>query len=483
MNTQTNSSPPNILLITTDQQRWDTIHAAGNGSIFTPHLNWLHDTGIHFSRAYTDCPVCMPARATIMTGMPGYRHGAVGNTHSEPMRGRTTLPEILTRAGYETRAQGKMHFHPMRKKFGFETMELSHDYYRRQLQTDPDRMGARHGVGQNEMEPVIGSVDENHTLTRWVINRSIDFLETRDEERPFFLWTSISKPHPPFDPSRKFWDLYREMEMPEAIRGDWSESWEHIPPGFLQPTAHLNNVYRFSPQQLENIRRAYYACITEIDTNLGLLFTALRELGLFENTLILFTSDHGEMLGDHNMGGKSTFLEGSAHIPLIMRPPGEWDQEPSRGTVCDSLVTLQDILPTCLEAAGLTGQLPEWANGRSLMGLPKGAPGRERIFGQCGDIFGVIEQDWKYLCLNDGESELLFNLAKDPEERVNRAKEEAGRCRRMQAALVEELEAAGSEAVADGQLVRKAPKSVEDVRRWSLWPGFHRNDSETDLLH
>ena len=250
-------SRPNILLITTDQQRFDTLHAAGNGHIFTPHLNWLCDTGIRYSRAYTDCPVCMPARATVMTGVPGYRHGATGNVNVEPMRGRATIASLLTAAGYETRAQGKMHFNPMRAKFGFETMELAHDYYRQRNKTDPGHCGAQHGRGQNEMEPVLGSVDENQTLTRWVVDRSIDFLETRDPERPFFLWTSISKPHPPFDPSPKFWELYRDMPMPEPVRGDWSADWRNIPPGFLESTAYLNSAFRFSPAQMAQIRRAY----------------------------------------------------------------------------------------------------------------------------------------------------------------------------------------------------------------------------------
>ena len=476
---------PNILLITTDQQRFDTIHAAGNHHIFTPHLNWLCDTGIRFSRAYSDCPVCMPARATLMTGVPGYRHGAVGNDRLEPIRGRATLPGLLTAAGYQTRAQGKMHFQPMRAKYGFETMELAHDYYRQRRQTAPFLTGAQHGQGQNEMEPVIGSVDENHTLTRWVVDRSVDFLETRDPERPFFLWTSISKPHPPFDPSAKFWDLYRGQPVPPAVTGDWSADPTAIPSGFLQPTAQLNNVHRFSTAQLDQIRRAYYACITEIDTNLGRLFTALREQDLLGNTLILFTSDHGEMLGDHRMGGKSTFLEPSAHVPLVVRPPGEWDRDPTRGTVCDRLATLQDILPTCLGAAGIDTPLPPEVGGHDLRALAAGTADRPRFFGQCNHLFGAIDGHWKYTCTTAGPGgELLFNLADDPMETRNLAAAEPARCRTMRGDLEAELAAAGSPALdAAGRLAPTPGLSPDDVRRWTAWPGFHSNGSVTDLLH
>lgn len=477
-------SRPNILLITTDQQRFDTIHAAGNGHIFTPHLNWLCDTGVRYSRAYSDCPVCMPARASIMCGLPAYRHGATGNTNAEPLRGRPTVASLLTAAGYETRAQGKMHFHPMRSKYGFETMELSHDYYRTRQQTSPLLTGSQHGMGQNEMEPVLGSVDENHTLTRWVVDRSIDFLDTRDPERPFFLWTSISKPHPPFDPSPKFWELYRDQPMPPAVRGDWSADVSKIPPGFLQPTAHLNSAFRFNPSQLDQIRRAYYACITEVDANLGRLFCALRERGLTQDTLIIFTSDHGEMLGDHGFGAKSVFLEPSAHVPMIVRPPGEWDRHPLRGTVCDRIAKLTDILPTALAAAGLDQPLPPDSDGVDLLALARGTAERTRLFGQCKEQFGVIDGDWKYVFTSLGGAELLFNLADDPQETRDLSRAEPARCAALRAALEAELAAADSKDLDAGGRIKITPAdSVENIRRWSAWPGFHANNSVTDLLH
>ena len=191
---------PNLLLITTDQQRFDMLGRAGNSCVFTPHLNWLCDQGVRFTRAYSDCPICMPARATIMTGRHGYRQGLITNTSRPiPAAEHPTLPGVLTDAGYQTRAVGKMHFNPVRAHYGFEHMELPFDYVREMQRAGRGAEVDGPGLGQNEMEPGFNTIDEARSQTRWIVDRSIDFLETRDPTRPFFMWTSFTKPHPPFD--------------------------------------------------------------------------------------------------------------------------------------------------------------------------------------------------------------------------------------------------------------------------------------------
>ena len=318
------STRPNFLLITTDQQRFDTIGAAGNRSIWTPHLDWLCDSGIRFSRAYSDCPICAPARATIMTGLHATTHGQLDNGGSSPMAVPPTLPQILTGQGYQTRAQGKMHFIPLRAHYGFETMRLLPDYYRAMERRGGPRP-KQHGIGENELVPVFSGIAPQDSVTNWIADESIDFLETRDETRPFFLWTSFSKPHPSLDAPREFWELYDGLEMPDPVTGDWSQSLADVPRGFLGSTRHLNNIDRYSAAQIRAVRRAYYACITHVDYTLGLLFARMREMGLLENTWIVFASDHGEMLGDHHLGAKSVYFEGSSHVPLLVRPPSpQW---------------------------------------------------------------------------------------------------------------------------------------------------------------
>ena len=485
---------PNILLITTDQQRFDTIGRLGNRWIDTPHLDWLVDEGIWFGKAYADSPICMPSRATIMTGMCGATLGLTGNTESvSPLSEYPTLPGVLTAAGYQTRAQGKMHFHPMRSHYGFETMELPMDYYRERhrLSAGGSGLPKQHGVGENEMHAVISTVHENDSLTHWTVQRSIDFIETRDPTRPFFLWTSFTKPHPPFDPPAAYWALYANRTMPDPVYGDWSREVESIPQGMMGPTYTLNNVHTFSSEQLANSRRAYYAAITHIDFALGLLFARMRELGLLENTWIVFTSDHGENLGDHHMGGKSNFLEGSAHIPLIIRPPAAaLDEKPFAGSRVDTVVSLADIMPTILSCAEIElsdiaqTHAPSPLDGADLLsfvGNPQ--PGRWLCGESSGRFLAVIEVRYKYHYTVEGGAELLFDLHNDPHEQVNLVHnpEHAEELSRLRGKLISKLVEHGSSLVVDGKLVSREPiHGPQDVRRW---PGFHSTVVDADVLH
>lgn len=475
---------PNILLITTDQQRFDTINALGNKHIYTPHLNWLVDQGVTFTRCYSDSPICMPARATIMTGKHGYTTGLTGNSPEiKPMAEHDTLPGLLTANGYQTRAQGKMHFSPMRANYGFEHMVLPMDYYRERNRNAQWGLPKDHGVGENEIEPVISTVDEANSLTQWTVKGSIDFLETRDDTRPFFMWTSFTKPHPPFDPAANYWALYQQKDVPGFAVGDWSQTVEQIPQGFMQPTYTLNNAYRLSDEQLKDVKRAYYACITQIDYSLGLLFARMRELELLENTWIVFTSDHGDMMGDHHMGAKSTFFEGSAHVPFIIRPPsGSWDQHPLAGKKCDQLVHLADILPTILGMAGI--QEAGGFDGINVLETLEQSESQRTFFGSCNEaFFAVIDGDYKYMWTALGGAELMFDLCNDPYEQLNLVdkKEWQPVLINMRNKLFDHLKRHHPSLVEGDQLVpHPAPKGPEEV---SKWPGFHSTIFPTDVLH
>ncbi len=474
---------PNILLITTDQQRFDTISALGNREIYTPHLNWLVDEGIAFTRCYTDCPICMPARATLMTGKPAYEHGLTDNqNHKLPMAENDTFPAILTRNGYQTRAEGKLHFHPMRATYGLEHADLPMDYF-----NEMRRLGKAstryHGLGENEMEPVINTLDERDTLTHWIVDKSMDFIENHDPTRPFFLWTSFTKPHPPLDPNLSYWELYRDAPLSPPVMGDWAKDAEQLPSGFYQPTYRLNNVQRMSEYQQLQIKRAYYACITQIDYNLGLLFARMRELNLLENTWILFTSDHGDMLGDHGMGAKSVFLEGSAHIPMIIKPPAAFGSSQARyaGKKCDRLVTLADIMPTILSLCGITSE--EKLPGADLIKVLE--DGMERPFyGNCADTyFAVMEKGYKYTWSNLGGQELLFCLDSDPYEQTNLAcnPEYAEIKNQLRATMIRRMEHSSPRLVKDGEPVLKEESlSPEKVSRF---PGFNTTLLPRDSFH
>jgi len=477
---------PNILLITTDQQRFDTIAALGNQHIYTPHLDWLVDEGITYNRCYTSCPLCMPSRATIMTGMQGYETGLGGNDDRlKPMEKYETLPAILTKNGYQTRAQGKMHFSPVRANYGFEHMEISLDYYR-EMRNHPEYGTPKdHGVGENETEPVISTVHESHSLTHWTVKRSIDFLETRDETRPFFLWTSFAKPHPPFDPCYNYWALYQNMTMPDPVVGDWSSQTDDLSHAFKFQSYEINHTHRYTPEQITQMRRAYYACITQIDYSLGLLFARMRELELLDNTWIVFTSDHGDMMGDHNMGAKIIFFEGSAHIPLIIRPPQRaFAKNTIENNSCDALVDLGDIMPTILEMAGV--KAPSNVQGTDILS-PQITKDRKNhtFYGQSLErYYLVLSDNIKYMFTTLGGHELLFDLKTDPYEQHNLINDPAyaKELKMSRKKLIKLNEKYMPHKVKDGQMIvtEKAPKGPHEVPKW---PGMLSPNSNEDTLH
>ncbi len=480
---------PNFILITTDQQRFDTIACLGNQYIDTPHMDWLVDEGVWFSRAYVDAPMCVPSRASIMTGLSGAALGQTGMSEKVmPLKNNPTLPGVLTKAGYQTRAQGKLHFYPVRANYGFETVELPMDYYRERhrLSSGGEGLPKEHGMGENEMSPVISTVHENDSLTHWTVRRSIDFLETRDPTRPFFLWTSFTKPHPPFDPPANYWSLYANRTMPGTVYGDWSRNVEDMPQGLLLNTYTLSNVHRFSPEQLINSKRAYYATISHIDFTLGLLFARMRELGLLKNTWIIFTSDHGEHLGNHHLGGKGDFLEGSAHVPLIVRPPGgSFDKKPYAGRHVDTVVSLQDIMPTILEQADIEDRSKIKFDGTDLMQfLDQPDPDRWLCGNSDNSFLGVIESQFKYQYIIHGGVEQLFDIKNDPQECHNLAVKQEFEYElvRLRKKLILTLEKRNSSLVENGKLIKKSVISGrKDVTQ--RWPGFHSTVVETDMLH
>ena len=476
----------NILLITTDQQRFDTINAWGNQNIFTPHLNYMAAMGISFTSCYASCPICVPSRTTIMTGWQGYESGVISNaTHETFMRTctqeRTTLPAVLTDAGYQTCAKGKMHFEPARAHYGFEHTKLPLDYMREYDKKQPLARPKAHGIGECEMEPVISTVEEKDSITTWIADEAIDFLETRDPTRPFFLWTSFTKPHPPFDPCRNFWELYDGIPLPAPVTGDWSKTVEDTPQGFLAGAYENTNMHLLGPAQKLASRRAYYACITQVDYQLGRIFGALRENDLFQNTWVIFTSDHGEMLGDHHMSQKNLFFEGSAHVPLLIMPPLGRDY--AHNIRRDELTDLADLYPTILAMAGLTP--PAAVSGQNLLDAQNCR--RDRIFfgNSLNKNFCVMEQKIKLVYSAVGNHVLLFDLEKDPMEQHDLSHDPAYASvkSRLWTLLLEHTKQYTPEALTEsGDFITfDAPRFPGDMP--GRWFGFHYHDYSVDTFH
>lgn len=413
---------PNIILITTDQQRADTIRAHGAAEMWTPHLDWLVDNGISYRRAYSDCPVCMPARISIMSGEPAWLHGVRSNRYiPDTLNIDETLPALLSRRGYQTRLFGKHHHGPTtRHLMGFDAQETI-EHYERSLLKRGLPHHRRHGLGGNEEVPGASIMPPSETLSAWIVERMSEFLVTRDPDKPFFSWLSFLMPHPPWDPQEPYRELYRDAPMEPAISADWAERGTAAP-AWYAVTDELSMTGRLSPRQLTAARRSYAACVSEIDTQLGVLFGVLKELDLLKNTWIVFTSDHGEMLGDFGMGGKCVPFEGSSRVPMIVRPPfapRNHAAEPRRGSVQQDLVTLTDLTATLLHLAGVEEGTND-PTGALLPGVAGGERRRSEVFGSCMYLHYLVSGDWKFCRETLTGQELLFNLRDDPRETVNR---------------------------------------------------------------
>lgn len=416
-----------------------------------------------------------------MTGQPGYASGVVTNaTHEQVMRQATaerrTLAALLTDAGYQTKAMGKMHFDPVRACYGFESMTLPIDYLRECEKRGTVRPKV-HGAMECELVPALSTVDTKDSITTWIADGSIDFLETRDPLRPFFLWTSFTKPHPPFDPCRDFWDLYDGIPMPEPIYGDWSRDLAAAPQGFLAGSYENTDVHLYSPQQLANTRRAYYAMITQVDYALGRLFACLRENGLDQNTWVIFTSDHGEMLGDHHMSQKNLFFEGSAHVPCLILPPRGRGLPVNRRV--DTLAQLSDIYTTILGIAGVPA--PPQAEGIDL----RDAYAERTFYGNSLDVnFCIMRDGFKLVYSACGDHTLLFDMRRDPLEQQDLAKLPAyGDIRReLWEDLLIHTARTRPQALENGYFrTRPAPEFPGDVD--FRWLGFHYKDYRFDVFH
>ena len=413
---------PNILLITVDQQRYDCIQAAaGNDRIWTPHLNWLVDNGVNFTNAYSDCPVCGPARITLMTGMHAYHHGVMSNRWVEGCyEPEHSLAGTLGSAGYQTWLVGKNHNGPSRRHhMGFQTMMETERYFRFYHRYGELGRPRRTGHGQNEHVPGVDTVSDEHSLSYWTVDQAVDLIEERDPSRPFFGWISFDDPHPPFLPTRNWWDMYQGQDVPDSVYGNWSQTIDDIPPAFLGVTRELSQTQRLSPQQIAQAKRAYYALISQVDGHLGLLFGRLRELNLLENTWIIFTSDHGEMLGDHHCGGKCVPFEGAARVPLIVKPPAipRDTSHPLRGKESDALVCLADVLPTIFGVAGIS--TTQAIDGIDLIAAAQGQAARDELFGTCMYLHYLRRGSIKYCRESLGDGELCFDLDQDPHEQID----------------------------------------------------------------
>ena len=467
----------NIVLLMTDQLRGDCMGCAGHPDVKTPYLDTLASKGVRFENAYSACPSCVPARAALHTGLTQESHRRVGYADGIRWEYPHTMAGELTKAGYYTQCVGKMHVDPLRNYLGFCHVEL-HDgylhYYRdpeipyRENQKQADdyfhwlkqEKGIDCDVTDTGLEcnswvarPWI--YEEKYHPTNWVTDRSIDFLRRRDPDMPFFLFTSYLRPHPPFDAPQCYFDMYRNKELTPPVVGDWCDEEALRARGriFDSDTGPLD------PELVREMQIGYYACITHLDHQIGRLIQALVENKLYDDTIILFVSDHGELLGDHHLFRKSRAYQGSSRVPFLVSGGGFRPEKP--GSVKTDVVELRDVMPTVLEAAGV--QIPDSVEGISLWNTElkeSGTPEvREYLHGEhtLGEASShwIITKDEKYIWYSQTGEEQYFRIAEDPDELHNLIGSETAkeRVEALRGLLIQELQDREEGFVREGRLV------------------------------
>lgn len=420
------SDRPNVILITTDQQRYDTLGVTGNSQIHTPHMDALAQRGTLFERAYIQNPVCIPSRACLQTGRYTHQHGvmymekAVDETPGLPPW-EITFMERLQMAGYRTGVAGKIHMMPQ-KGFNFERLCGGKGYRWTQpegLPIGPGPLGpayaswleARHPgayemIYEQRQQPeywdnmtaITNVLPLEEYVDYWIAEQAIEFLHYPGP-KPFFLWCGFCGPHAPIDPPKPYDERYSfdEVPLPKSRHDDpprspkgWPESW-----------------WGTDEMKIRRWRSYYWGLVTLIDDMLGRIMEVLNKRGLWDNTLIIFTTDHGDMTGDYNMMEKGNFYEEVTRVPLIVVPPGE---KVTRNRI-DGLVEVSDIAPTILDYAGVS--IPPQMQNVSLKPLMEGhGEPRESVLCE----FMTSDQTRKGKCIRTERYKYIFwGLENEPE--------------------------------------------------------------------
>lgn len=458
---------PNILLLFTDQQRFDTIGALGNPVIRTPALDRLCREGVAFTSAYSPSPVCVPARCSLHYGQYPMRTGCYDNAWKMP-EDRPSFMQVLAEAGYRTHGIGKCHFTPDSWALrGFQTRETqeevparSSDDYTRWLEAEGwGELPEPHGVrGEMYYVPQVSQLPARLHPTQWIGDRSVAFVEQqRRSDRPWLLFSSYIHPHPPFAPPAPWHKLYRSFNLPPPnVPGD---------PESLQTYANRHqNRYKYRDQGIDrqlvqNMKAHYYACISFIDFQIGRVLDALEATGQRRDTLILFATDHGELLGDYNCFGKRSMHDSCARVPLLAALPGRFEG----GRRCGCPASLVDIMPTVLSAAGIAPAGLD-LDGVDLAALQAGAVDRAAVYSQYRSggtaIYTAVTDAWKYAYSAPDQREYLFDRKADPGETRNCAGQAATSAvvDRLRAQTLAWLAGGGEGAACDGDRWRVYPK-------------------------
>lgn len=425
---------PNILFITTDYQSGMDGPSLGSPFLDMPALDRLCQEGMVFSRHYSNAPICMPARYTWISGRYPHYHGAWDNVGHWLPDGTPVLMELLQQAGYQTVGVGKMHFTPWNRQAGFDRW-ISADRKGNnrsdvERQDDYAKFLAQHGMTrwdylklQSEGE-IFGvydwPFDDNLHIDRFVGDQARGVIERREVGEPFFMWISFNGPHNPWDPPAQFSAPYKKMDLPLG----------HTFPGELEtkPADHTRLKYNYTPQVtrlidrrpedrdkiIHRIRAGHYGNLTFIDRQLESILEALDDTGLMDETVIIYSSDHGAHLGDHDLIHKGTHYESSARVPFVVRYPGRIKPQVTR-----AFSSQVDLMPTILELAGIPA--PPTLEGKSLVPVLFGREEKlqDEVFIEVRGTTSIVTDRWKMGINPQDQDGDLYDMEKDPHELDN----------------------------------------------------------------
>ena len=422
-------SRPNILIVMVDQLNGTLFPDGPADWLHAPHLKALAARSLRFANSYTASPLCAPARASFMSGQLPSRTGVYDNA-AEFASSIPTYAHHLRRAGYQTCLSGKMHFVGPDQLHGFEE-RLTTDIYPADFGWTPDyrkpgeridwwyhNMGSVTGAGVAE---ITNQMEYDDEVAFAAEQKLYDLARGRDD-RPWCLTVSFTHPHDPYVARRKYWDLYEDCahlmpDVPALLYED------HDPHAQRIFDANDWRNFEIAEDDIARSRRAYFANISYLDDKIGGLLDVLERTR--QEAIVVFVSDHGDMLGERGLWFKMNFYEGSARVPLMIAAPG---LDPRR---VDDPVSTIDLCPTLCDLAGVSmADVMPWTDGESLLPLTQGrrrtSPVAMEYAAEASitPLVGLRQDRWKYTnCAADPEQ--LFDLGADPQERVNLADDPA----------------------------------------------------------